>query len=132
DLESSVNAVSAATTVLNLIDLSRFNGFLARLDHTRKVIWMNCADERPVLQFFTCSTEILKGLSVEKLYLSHCPRRGHEPGNVVNDLPPREFSRAQGFLAPLAVLDVYKGSVPFEDVARFIPQWIGTNQEPSI
>src|SRR5262245_21365762 len=31
-----------------------------------------------------------------------------------------------------AILNVYTGSVPFEDVARFIPQRIGANQEPSI
>src|SRR5262249_54087760 len=90
DLEPSVNAISATTTVLNLIDLPRFNGFLTRLDHAREVVWMNGADERPVLQLFTCSAEILKGLLVEKLYFSHCPRRGHEPGNVVDDLAPRE------------------------------------------
>src|SRR5262249_19638028 len=97
-----------------------------------KVVWMNCADERPVFQLFTCIAEILQGLLVEKLYLAHCARRSHEPGNVVNDLAPREFSRTQGFLSPLAILDVHTSSVPLEDVARFIPQRIATNQEPSI
>src|SRR5262249_28913620 len=101
-------------------------------DHTGKVIWMNRTDERPILQLFTCSTEILKGLPVEELYLSHSPRRGHEPGNVVNDLPPRELSGTQVLLSPFVILDVSTGSVPFEDVARIIPEWIGANQEPAI
>src|SRR5262249_49795272 len=51
---------------------------------------------------------------------------------VIDDLAPGEFSGTQGFLSPLAILNVDTGSVPFKDVARFIPQWIGANQEPSI
>src|SRR5262249_33458915 len=35
-------------------------------------------------------------------------------------------------LPSLAILDINTGSVPFEDVARLILQWIGANQEPSI
>ena len=93
---------------------------------------MNRTDEGPVLQLLICFAEILQGLAVQKLNLAHCTRRRHEPGNVVDDLPPGEFSRAQVLLSPLAILDVYAGSVPFEDVARFIPQWIGANQKPSI
>ena len=93
---------------------------------------MNGADERPVLQLLVCFAEILQGLAVEKLHLAHWPHRRHESGNAIDDLPPGEFSRTQGFLAPLAILDVHVGSVPFEDVARFIPQWIGAKQEPSI
>src|SRR5262249_45441379 len=73
-----------------------------------------------------------KGLPVEKLHFAHCARCSHQAGNVVDDLPPGEFPRMQGFLSPLAILDIYTGSVPFEDVARFIPQWIAANHEPSI
>src|SRR5262249_36521759 len=58
DLEPSVNAVGAAAAVLNLIDLPRLDRLFARLDYTRKVVWMNCAEEGPVLQLFTCPAEI--------------------------------------------------------------------------
>ena len=132
NLEPSVNAISASATVLNLIDLPRFDRLFARLDYARKVIRMNGIDEGPVLQLLICFAEILQGLAVEKLHLAHCARRSHEPGNVVDDLPPGQFPRTQGFLSPLAILDIYTGSVPFDDVARFIPQWIGAKQEPSI
>src|SRR5262249_12337660 len=124
DLEPSINAISAAATVLNLIDLPRLDRFFACLNYARKVIWMNRTDEGPILQLLTCSTEIPKSLAVQELHFAHCTRRRHEPWDVVDDLPPREFSRAQGFLAPLTVFDVYTGSVPFQDLARFIPQWI--------
>src|ERR1700746_2426586 len=93
---------------------------------------MNRADEGPVLQLLTCPTEILQGLTVQKLNLAHCRCRSHKPGNVVDDLPPGELTRAHRILSPLAILDVNTGSVPFEDVARFTPEWIGANQEPSI
>src|SRR5215813_1934863 len=93
---------------------------------------MNRIDQGPVFQLLTCSTEILQGLPVEKLHLAPCTRRGHETGNVVDDLPPGEFSCAHRFLSPLPILDICTGSVPLEDVARFIPQRIGANQEPSI
>src|SRR5262249_61696391 len=88
-----VNHISATAALLTLIDLRRFNGFLARLNHTRKVVWMNGADQGPVFQLFSRSTEIIEGLLVEKLYLAHCTRRGREPGNVVDDLPPGQFPR---------------------------------------
>ena len=93
---------------------------------------MNRADEGPVLQLLICPAEILQGLAVQKLHLAHCARRRHEPWNVVDDLPPGEFSRMQVFFSLFVILDVYTGSVPFENVARFIPEWIGTNEEPSI
>src|SRR5215467_10370342 len=93
---------------------------------------MNRTDEGPVLQLLSCLTEILQGLTVQKLHFAHCAHRRHEPGNVVDNLAPRQFPRVQGLLYPLAILDVYTGSVPFEDVAAFILQWIAANQEPSI
>src|SRR6516164_4678428 len=93
---------------------------------------MNRTDEGPVLQLLSCLTEILQGLTVQKLHFAHCAHRRHEPGNVVDNLAPRQFPRMQGLLYSLAILDVYAGSVPFEDVAPFILQWIAANQEPSI
>src|SRR6516162_10469041 len=93
---------------------------------------MNRTDEGPVLQLLSCLTEILQGLTVQKLHFAHCAHRRHEPGNIVDNLAPRQFPRMQGLLYPLAILDVYAGSVPFEDVAPFILQWITANQEPSI
>src|SRR5215471_15905894 len=93
---------------------------------------MNGIDQSPVLQFLICPTEILQSLPVQKLHLAHCTRRCHEPRNVVDDLTPGEFSCTQDLLPPLAILDVCAGSVPFKNVARFIPQWISANQEPSI
>src|ERR1700740_2483488 len=93
---------------------------------------MNRTDEGPLLQLLTCPTEILQGLAVQKLNLAHCRCRSHKPGNVVDDLPPGELTRAHRILSSLSILDVYTGSVPFEDVARFISQWIAANQGPSI
>src|SRR6516165_12223020 len=93
---------------------------------------MNDTDAGPVFQLLICFAEILHHRVVEELDLAHCACRRHEPGNVVDNLPPGEFARPQHFLSPLPILDVYTGSAPFEDVARLIPQWIGTNQEPSI
>src|SRR6516162_1411995 len=93
---------------------------------------MNRTDEGPVLQLLSCLTEILQGLTVQKLHFAHCSHRRHEPGNIVDNLAPRQFPRMQGLLYSLAILDVYTGSVPFEDVAPFILQWIAANQEPSV
>src|SRR5215472_3783625 len=50
NLEPSVNAISAAATVLNLVDRSRFDRLFARLDYLRKVIRMNGIDQGPILQ----------------------------------------------------------------------------------
>src|SRR6516164_6403422 len=132
NLEPSVNAISTAATMLNLVDLSRFDRLFAHLNYARKVIRMNGIDQCPILQLFTGFAKILQGLPVQKLNLAHRSRRGHEPGNVVDDLPPGQFPRTQGLLSPLAILDVYTGSVPFKDVAPFILQWIAANQEPAI
>src|SRR5262249_6279673 len=132
DLEPSVNPIRATAAVLNLIDLSRFDRFFARLNYSWKVITVNRVDQSPVLQLFIGLTEIFQGLSVEKFDFAQSARCGHKPRNIVDDLPPGEFSRTQGFLSPLAILNVYTGSVKFEDVARFIPQRVGANEEPSI
>src|SRR5262245_42975891 len=132
NLDPPVNPISASTTVLNFVDLSGLERLFARLDHARKVIRMNGIDQGPILQLFTGFAKILQDLPVQKLYFAHCTGRSHEPGNVVDDLPPGQFPRTQGLLPPLAILDVYTGPVPFEDVAPCIPQWIAANQEPSI
>src|SRR5262249_32833262 len=34
--------------------------------------------------------------------------------------------------SPLAILDIYIGSIPFDDFPGFVSQWIGANKEPSI
>src|SRR5215471_10028997 len=101
NLEPAVNAISTAATMLNLVDLSRFDRLFARLDYARKVIRMNGIDQSPVLQLLRGFAKILEGLSVEKLHLAHPTRRGHQPGNIVDDLPPGQFPRSQGLLSPL-------------------------------
>src|SRR6516164_9801271 len=131
-LEPSVNTISASVTMLSFKVLARFDRLFPRLDCLRKIIGMNDTDAGPVLQLLSCLAEILQSLAVDKLNLAHSTRRSHEPGNVVDDLPPGQFPRMQGLLSLLATVDVYTGSVPFEDVARFILQWIGANQEPSM
>src|SRR5262249_47311658 len=50
NLEPSINAIRAPATVFHVIDLPAFDGFSAGFDYARKVIWMNGANERPVLQ----------------------------------------------------------------------------------
>ena len=132
NLEPPVNAVSASATVLDFIDLPGFDGFGACLDDARKIIRMNGADEGPVLQLLICLAEILQDLPVEKLHFAHRAHRGHEPGNVVDDLPPGEFARTQGLLATLAILDVDIGSEPPGDASRLIAQGVCAKQEPSI
>jgi len=93
---------------------------------------MNGTDEGPVLQLLICFAEILQSLPVEKLHLAQRAHRSHEPGYVVGDLPPGEFSHTQGVLSPLTVLDVNTGSVPFNYLPRFVSQRVGTKQEPAI
>src|SRR5580765_5254028 len=93
---------------------------------------MHRADERPVLQFLICSAEILQSLPVQKLNLSHRTHRRDESGNVVDDLPPREFARTQSLFHPLPIFDVYIGSVPPEDLSGFVSQWISPKEEPAI
>src|SRR5262249_690258 len=115
NLKPSVNAISTPATVLNVIDLPRFDGLHTGLDYPRKIIRMNGIDEGPVLQLPMCFAEILQGLAVQKLHLAHCTRGSHKPGNVVDDLPPGQFPRTQGLLSPLAILDIHMGSVPFDD-----------------
>src|SRR5262249_11694303 len=50
NLEPSVDAISAAATMLDLIDLSRFDRLFAGLYHAWKVVRMNGIDQGPVLQ----------------------------------------------------------------------------------
>ena len=71
NLEPSINAISAPATVLNVIDLPRFDGLYSGLDYARKVIRMNGIDQGPVLQLLVCFAEILQGLAVEKLDFAH-------------------------------------------------------------
>src|SRR5215831_18775255 len=125
DLEPSVNPISATAAVLNPIDLPRLDRLFARLNYARKVIWMNRTDKGPVLQLLSSLAEILQGLAVEKLHIATRSGRSNEPRNVIDDLPPGEFARAQGFLSPLAIFDIEIGSVPFDDFSRFVPQRAG-------
>src|SRR5262245_5566439 len=118
--------------MLNFIDLPRFDGFLTRLNHTRKVIWMDCADQCPVLQLFVFLSEILKGLSVEKFHFAHCAHRSHQPRNTIRYLAPGEFACPSRFLFPLTTFNIDAGSVPFNDFPRFVSQWVRAKQEPSI
>src|SRR6185369_7037771 len=109
-----------------------FDRLDASLYYTRNIIRMNGISHGPMLQLFICLTKILEGLAVEKLHFAHCAHRRHQTRDVVDDLPPGQFSRAEGFLSTLAILDVCTSSVPFKDVARLIPQRIRANEEPSI
>ena len=70
---------------------------------------MNGIDQSLVLQLFTGFAEILESLLVEKLHFAHCARRIHEPRNVVDDLPPGEFSLMQAFLDSLPQGIVFAG-----------------------
>src|SRR6266481_3848081 len=90
------------------------------------------ADQGPVLQLLVCLAEILEGLPVEKLHLAHCTHRGHEPGNIVDNLSPRKLARTEKFLGASAVLDIDIGSQPSGNVSRRIAHRIGTKQEPPI
>src|SRR5262249_2940955 len=101
NLEPSVNAISAPASVLNVIDLPRFDCSCAGLDHAGEIVRMNDADESPVLQLLICFAEILQGLAVEKLDLAPCSHRNHEPGNAIDDLLPGQFPCAQDLLSPL-------------------------------
>ena len=76
-MEPSVHSVRTPTTVLNLVDLARLDRLFPCLDHARKVVWMNRADERPVLQLFTCITELLQGWAIQELHFAHSTGRGH-------------------------------------------------------
>src|SRR5215471_5151938 len=131
-LEPAVNPIRASKTGLDGKDLARFERRCPSLDYGRKILRMNDTDAAPAFQILICFAKILQFLAVEKRGVTRCPRRIHEPGYVVDDLPPGELAGPQHFLSPLTVLDVYTGSVPFDDVARLIPQRIGANQEPSI
>ena len=124
NLEPSIDAIGAPTTVLNRIDLARFDGLCQSLNHAGKVIRMNGIDEGPVLQILICLAEILQDLAIEELDLARCAQRSYEPRNVVDDLPPGHFPRAQAFLSPLAILDIQIDSVPFDDFPRFVSQWV--------
>jgi len=103
--------------VLDFVDPSAFDGLDAGLDYAGKVIRMNDIDQGPVLQLLVCFAEILQGLAVEKLDVAPCARRRHQPGNVIDDLPPRQFARSQAFLCALAILNVNVCSVPPDDLA---------------
>src|ERR1043166_7029764 len=115
DLEPPVDPVRAPAAVHTVIGLSGHEGLLPCLDHPRKIIRVDGSDEGPLQQFLPGPAEVLKGLAVGKLDLAHGAPRAHEPGNVVDDLPPGEFARTQGFLDALAILDINTGSVPFDD-----------------
>src|SRR6185295_4222265 len=102
NLEPSIHAISSPATMLNAIDLPRFDRFGTCLDHARKIIRMNGIDQGPVFQLLARIAEILQGLAVEEFHVAHSARRSHEPGNVVDDLPPGELACTLGLLSPLA------------------------------
>src|SRR5215467_9582823 len=54
------------------------------------------------------------------------------PGNIVDDLSPREFGRLQDFLSPLAIFNIYTRSEPSEDFPGFVLQRIRAEYEPAI
>ena len=56
---------------------------------------------------------------------------GHH-GNGVDDEVKFALLGPKGFVCALAILDVGVDSVPFDDVAGSIAQWVGTEQEPPI
>src|SRR5215469_7210248 len=62
---------------------------------------MKNTDAGPVLQLLFRFAEILQDLVVKKLHLAHRTHRRHEPGNVIDDLTPREFPDPQRFLSLL-------------------------------
>src|SRR5215469_10133723 len=130
-LEPAVNPIRASKTGLDVKDLARFDRRCPSLDYARKILRMNDTDAGPVLHLLICLAEILQFRAVEKRRLARCPHI-HEPGNIVDNLPPGQFARPQGFLSALAVLDIGTGSVPFDDLPGFVSQWIGAKQEPAI
>src|SRR5262245_51761960 len=91
---------------------------------------MNCIDEGPVLQLLICFPEVFQSLAVEELDLAHCAPRSDKARDIVDNLPPGQFSRTQGLLSPLAIIDVQIGSVPLNDIARLVSQRVRTKQEP--
>src|SRR5262249_14885571 len=132
NLEPSVNAIRPSTTMLNFIGLPGFYRLHTDLDDARKVFRMNDIDESPVLQLLTGFAEILQGLSVKKLHLARSTRRSHEPGNVVDDLPPGQFPRTQSILSAFAILNIQIDSIPFDDLAQVVAQRVGAKQKPAM
>src|SRR6516225_9901073 len=130
-LEPAVNPIRASKTGLDVKGLARFDRLCPSLDYARKILRMNHTDASPVLQLLICFAEILQFRAVEKRRLARCPDI-HKPGNIVDNLPPGQFAGPQGFLSALAILDLGTGSVPFDDLLRFVSQWIGAKQEPAI
>src|SRR5262249_35154191 len=131
-LNPSVNSIGPSIPLLNIVGLARFYRLSPCLDDSGKVVRVNDIDARPVFQFLPRLAEIFHHLLIKKLHLACCTRRMYEPRDVVNDLPPRKFAGLQSFLSTLPILDINIGSVPLEDVARFILQWIAANKEPSV
>src|SRR5215469_271488 len=108
-LEPSVHSVRTPAAMFDVIDTPLFDRFDASFDYAGKIIRVNGITQGPVLQVVTCFAEILQGLTVEKFDLTHCAHGRHHPRDVIDDLPPGQFLRAEGLLPTLAIFDVYIG-----------------------
>src|SRR5215469_804986 len=116
-LEPAVNPIRAKKTGLNVKVLARFDRLGPSLDYAGEILRMNDTAAAPVFQLLICFAEILLFRPVEKLRRARSPRRIHEPGNIVDNLPPGQLPRPQGCLCLLSILDVNICSVPSDDAA---------------
>src|SRR5215469_1874936 len=132
DLKPAVYAIEPTEAMLDINWLAFRDRVAKDFDTVGKIVRVNHVVRLPLLCLLRRSAEILQKWSIEDLGCAIRRKAGKKARHVVQERASVEFSRTQGLLSPLAILDVYTGSTPFEDVARFIPQWIAANQEPSI
>src|SRR5215469_273284 len=116
-LEPAVNPIRASKAGLDVTDLASFERLRPSLPYAGNILRMIDIGAAPVFQLLTCFAEILQFRAVEKLSRARWPMGIHQPGNIVDNLPPGQLPRSQGCLCLLSILNVNICSVPSDNAA---------------
>src|SRR5262249_29452567 len=132
DLTPTVYAIETTEAILKVKWLANRDRVAENFDGVSKIVRVNKVVHPPLAYLFRRPAEILQNCSIEDSGSAIRRKLGKEARHVVQQRARIKFSCPQGLLRSLAILNVYTGSVPFDDVIGFIPQRIGADQEPSI
>src|SRR5713226_5311596 len=131
-LKPAVHAIGPTDTDLKFVGMPSFDRTPAVGHHAKEVIRMDEVVGGPTLQFLRCPAEILQELAVEELGLTRGIHGRHEPGNGIDDQAKTLFTRAQGFLDALPVVNIGPQGIPADYTALSVPPGERADMEPAV
>src|SRR5262249_59076851 len=111
-VEPAVHTISTAQTVINVVLLPGFDRAPPRNDRLRQVLGVNGVAGGPPLQFCQRLAEIFQAWAVDEFDLTCRSHNRDVSGNAIHDQPKTFFTRAEGILGALSVLNLRTGSIP--------------------